>query len=100
MSVTPHSLWYHIALSTLISLFPILIVLTGVSGLVGSEYLAREAGAFMLGAWREAVAKPIAAEMHGVASAVQGRAITGGVIFSVYFSTGAIESLRLGLNRA
>jgi hypothetical protein len=35
----------HIALSILISLFPFLIVVTGVSGLVGSENLAREAGA-------------------------------------------------------
>ena len=90
----------HIALSTLISLFPFLIVLTGVSSLVGSEYLAEQPGAVLLHAWPQAVAKPIAAEMQRVVLAAQGGAITGGLIFSVYFSTGAVESLRLGLNRA
>jgi len=90
----------HIALSTLISLFPFLIVLTGVGSLIGSKSLAEEAGAVLLDAWPEAVAKPIAAEMQRVASTAQGGAITGGLIFAVYFSTGAVESLRLGLNRA
>jgi hypothetical protein len=49
----------HIALSTLISLFPFLIVLTGVGSLVGSEYLAEQPGAVLLHAWPQAVAKPI-----------------------------------------
>ena len=67
---------------------------------MGSEYRAKQAGAVLLDAWPEAVAKPIAAEMQRVASAAQGGAITGELSFSVYFSTGAVESLRLGLNRA
>jgi membrane protein len=83
-----------------ISLFPFLIVLTGVSALLGSKNLATEAGAVLLDAWPAAVAKPIADEMQRVASTAKGGAITSGLIFSVYFSTGAVESLRLGLNRA
>ncbi len=90
----------HIALSILISLFPFLIVVTGVSGLVGSENLAREAGRLLLDAWPEAVPAPIAAEFERVATSAQGQAITAGAVFSIYFATGAIESLRLGLNRA
>ena len=90
----------HIALSILISLFPFLIVVTGVSGLVESENLAREAGRLLLDAWPDAVAAPIAAEIERVSTSAQSEAITVGTVFSIYFATGAIESLGLGLNRA
>lgn len=90
----------HIALSILISLFPFLIVVTGISGIAGSQDLAQEAGRLLLDAWPEAVAAPIAAEIERVSTSAQGEAITTGAVFSVYFSTSAIQSLRLGLNRA
>ena len=90
----------HIALSTLMSLFPFLIVVTALAGFVGSKSLADEAARLLLGAWPVEVAEPIANEIRRVATAAQGRPLTVGVVFSVYFASSAIESLRIGLNRA
>lgn len=50
----------HIALSTLMSLFPFLIVVTALAGIVGSQSLADEAARLLLDTWPAAVAEPIA----------------------------------------
>ena len=90
----------HIALSTLMSLFPFLIVVTAIAGLVGSKNLADEARRILLDAWPAQVATPIAAEIQRVATTTQGEALTVGVVFAVYFASRGIDSLRIGLNRA
>ena len=90
----------HIALSTLMALFPFLIVLTALAGFVGSKALADEAAGILLGAWPEEVALPIAAEIHRVLTTARGDVLTVGVVLAIYFSSSGVESLRIGLNRA
>lgn len=91
----------HIALSTLLALFPFLIVVTAMTSFFfGSKELADEAARILLEAWPEEVASPIAADIHGVLSEVSGSALTFGVIFALYFASSGVESLRIGLNRA
>ncbi|MBI1868409.1 MAG: YihY/virulence factor BrkB family protein [Methylocystis sp.] len=90
----------HIALSTLMSLFPFLIVVTALAGFVGSKDLADEAGRLLLDAWPVEVAAPIAAEIQRVATTAQGDVLTIGGVLAVYFASSGIESLRIGLNRA
>jgi membrane protein len=90
----------HIALSTLMALFPFLIVLTALAGFVGSKALADEAAGILLGAWPEEVALPIAAEIRRVLTTARGDVLTVGVVLAIYFSSSGVESLRIGLNRA
>jgi membrane protein len=90
----------HIALSTLMSLFPFLIVVTALAGVFGSTRLADEAGRLLLDVWPPQVAAPIAGEIERVATTPQGGALTIGALFAVYFASSGIESLRIGLNRA
>lgn len=90
----------HIALSTLMSLFPFLIVVTAFAGLLGSKSLADEAGRLLLDAWPPEVAEPIAREIRRVATEPQGGNLTFGALFAVYFASSGLESLRIGLNRA
>lgn len=90
----------HIALSTLMSLFPFLIVVTALAGVMGSTRLADEAGRLLLDVWPKQVAEPIAGEIQRVATTPQGGALTLGAVFAVYFASSGIESLRTGLNRA
>jgi membrane protein len=90
----------HIALSTLMALFPFLIVLTALAGFVGSKQLADEAAGILLGAWPQEVALPIAAEIHRVLTTARGDVLTLGVALATYFSSSGVESLRIGLNRA
>lgn len=91
----------HIALSTLMSLFPFLIVVTALTGFFfGSRELADEAAKILLEAWPPAVAAPLSADIHGVLTQLSGSVLTFGVIFALYFSSSGVESLRIGLNRA
>jgi membrane protein len=91
----------HIALSTLMSLFPFLIFITGLTSLLyGSEELAEKAAQILLEAWPEQVAGPIANEISNVLTRAHGAALTFGAVLGLYFSTSGVESLRIGLNRA
>jgi len=91
----------HIALSTLMSLFPFVIFLTALTSfLYGSEELAEKAAQILLDAWPEKVAGPIAGEISNVLTRVHGGVLTFGAVLALYFSTSGVESLRIGLNRA
>lgn len=90
----------HIALSTLMSLFPFLIVVTSLAGFVGSKDLADEVARLLLEAWPVEVATPIANDIHSVLTTARGGVLTVGVVLAIYFSSSGIESLRIGLNRA
>jgi membrane protein len=91
----------HIALSTLMALFPFLIVVTALAGFFfGSKELADEAGHLLLEAWPKQVAGPIAQDITGVLTGARGDVLTFGVLFALYFASSGVESLRIGLNRA
>jgi membrane protein len=97
-----HDAWAiasHIAFSGLTSMFPFLIVLTGLGGLLGSESLADEAADIILEAWPAEVAGPIANEVHNILTG-RGHAFTVGLVLALYFASSGVESLRVGLNRA
>jgi membrane protein len=91
----------HIALSTLMALFPFLIVVTALAGVVfGSENLADEAAHILLEAWPPEVAGPIAKDITRVMTQSQGSVLTLGALFATYFASSGVESLRIGLSRA
>jgi membrane protein len=91
----------HIALSTLMAMFPFLIVVTALAGFFfGSRQLADEAARILLEAWPREVAGPIALDIAGVLTDTRGGVLTFGVLFALYFASSGVESLRIGLNRA
>jgi membrane protein len=90
----------HIALSTLMSMFPFLILVTAIAGFIGSKNLADEVARLIIAAWPAEVSGGIAGEIHGVLTTARGDILTVGAVFALYFSSSGIESLRIGLNRA
>jgi membrane protein len=90
----------YIALSTLMALFPFLILVTAVAAYLGSKNLADEVANLMLDTWPREVAEPIGREVHRVLTTTRGDVLTFSAVFSVYFASSGIESLRIGLNRA
>jgi membrane protein len=54
----------------------------------------------LLETWPREVAGPIAGEMHRVLTTTRGDVLTASAVFSVYFASSGVESLRIGLNRA
>lgn len=91
----------HIALSTLMAMFPFLIVVTALAGFFfGSKELADEAARILLEAWPQEVAGPISLDIAGVLTDTRGDVLTFGILFALYFASSGVESLRVGLNRA
>lgn len=90
----------HIALSTLMALFPFLIVLTSLAGFVGSKELADQAASLMLQIWPKQVADSISGEVHDVLTTTRTGVLTIGAALSVYFASNGVEALRVALNRA
>ncbi len=90
----------HIALSTLMAMFPFFIVLTALAGMFGSADLADEVANLLLAAWPAEVAVPLAREIHAVLGRTHPGVLTLGLGFALFFASSGIESLRIGLNRA
>jgi len=91
----------HIALSTLMAMFPFMIVVTALAAFFfGSKDLADEAARILLEAWPPQVAGPISDDITGVLTNARGDVLTLGVLFALYFASSGVESLRIGLNRA
>jgi membrane protein len=90
----------HIALSTLMALFPFLILVTAIAGFIGSRDLADEVARLIIAAWPKEVSRQIAGEIHSVLTTARGDVLTIGAVFAIYFASSGVESLRIGLNRA
>jgi membrane protein len=90
----------HIALSTLMALFPFLIVLTSLAGFFGSKELADQAATLLLQTWPPRVAETISGQIHQVLTETRTDALTVGAALAVYFASNGVEALRVALNRA
>ena len=91
----------HIALSTLMALFPFLIVLTSLAGfLFGSKELADQAVGLLLQTWPHQVADALSGQIHDVLTTTRSDVLTVGAVLAVYFASNGVEALRVGLNRA
>ena len=90
----------HIALSTLMALFPFLIVLTSLAGFFGSKELADQAASLLLQVWPRQVADTLTGEIHDVLTTTRGDILTIGAVLAVYFASNGVEALRVALNRA
>jgi membrane protein len=90
----------HIALSTLMAMFPFLILVTALAGFLGSRDLAQQVADLLLDTWPKEVAEPIEREIQRVLTTARGDVLTASAFFSVYFASSGVESLRIGLNRA
>jgi membrane protein len=90
----------HIALSTLMALFPFLIVLTSLAGFFGSKELADQAVSLLLQVWPKQVADSLSGQIHEVLTTTRGDILTIGAVLAVYFASNGVEALRVALNRA
>ena len=90
----------HMALSTLLALFPFLIVLAALAGYLGSKEVADNLASLLLDTWPQQVAGPLTREIHNVVGTTRGGVLTIGVVLSIYFAASGVDSLRIALNRA
>jgi membrane protein len=90
----------NIAFCTLLSLFPFLLFLTALAGVLGDEQLAETVISYLLSIAPEQIVAPLADEIHGILLGSSGGLLTLSVAFTLYTAAGGVESIRTGLNRS
>ncbi len=90
----------HVALSTLLAIFPFLIFIAALTGFLGLDDMADRIAELLFDAWPEQVAGPVAGEIRQVLTQPRGDVLTFGVIAAIWFASNGVEALRMALNRA
>lgn len=90
----------HVALSSLMSLFPFVIFIAALAGFIGQDALAAQAAELMFSIWPEEVAGPIAAEVDRVVEGAGGGLLTVSAVIAFYLASNGVEAARTALNRA
>lgn len=90
----------HVALSTLMALFPFLIFATALGVFLGADAFADSAVHLIFDTWPETIAEPLAREVRNVLTTQRGDLLTIGVVLALFFASNGVEALRTSLNRA
>lgn len=90
----------HVALSSLLAVFPFLIFGTALGSFLGADRFAETAVHLIFDAWPESIAKPVADEIVQVLTIPRGGLLTVSVLAAAYFASNGVEALRISLNRA
>jgi membrane protein len=90
----------HVALSTLLAIFPFLIFATTLAGFLGADRFAETAVHLVFDTWPERIAAPIAREVQNVLTVQRGGLLTISVLAAAFFASNGVEALRVSLNRA
>jgi membrane protein len=90
----------HLALSSLLALFPFLIFATSLASYLGADAFADTAMHLIFDTWPQDIADPIAREVANVLTVQRGDFLTIGILITAFFASNGIEALRVSLNRA
>ena len=90
----------HVALSTLMALFPFLIFAGTLAAFLGADQFADTATHLIFDTWPKNIADPLVLEVKNVLTVPRGGLLTISIIAAAYFAASGIEALRVALNRA
>jgi membrane protein len=90
----------HLAITSLMALFPFLIFATTLASFFGNPEFADTAVHIVFDTWPEQIATPISREVRNVLTVQRTDLLTYGVLLAAYFASNGIEALRTSLNRA
>lgn len=90
----------HLAISSLMALFPFLIFATTLASFLGAQAFAETAVHLIFDTWPDQIAEPISREVVNVLTVQRTDLLTFGIVLAAYFASNGIEALRTALNRA
>nr|WP_254004941.1 YihY/virulence factor BrkB family protein [Pleomorphomonas sp. NRK KF1] len=90
----------HVALSSLMALFPFLIFLTAIAAFFDLSALSETVVALIFESVPASIAAPIADEVKDVLLVPRRDVLTIGVALALWFASSGVEAMRVGLNRA
>lgn len=90
----------HVALSTLLALFPFLIFGATLATYLGADRFSDTAVHLIFDTWPPNIAKPISDEVRQVLTIPRSGLLTISVLAAAYFASNGVEAVRVSLNRA
>lgn len=90
----------HVALSSLLAVFPFLIFGTTLASFLGANEFAETAVHVIFDTWPATIAEPLSREVIQVLTIPHGGLLTISVLAAAYFASNGVEALRISLNRA
>ncbi len=90
----------HVALSSLLAIFPFLIFGTALASFLGADQFAETAVHLIFDTWPATIADPISREVTQVLTVQYSGLLTVSVVAAAYFASNGVEALRVSLNRA
>lgn len=90
----------HMALSALMALFPFLIFVTALAGVVSTAQIQADIVGLVFETWPQVVAAPIADEVNKVLGSARPGVLTFGAVLAFLLATNGVEAVRVGINRA
>ncbi len=90
----------HVALASLMTMFPFLIFVGALAGFFGDAALADQIADRLFEVWPAAVAEPIAKQVHEVLAVPRGGLLTVSILVAIVLASNGLEALRAALNRA
>lgn len=90
----------HVALSSLMALFPFIIFVGALAGFFGDAALADQIADRLFEAWPAEVAAPISDQVHQVLAVPRGGLLTVSIVVAIFLASNGLEALRAALNRA
>lgn len=90
----------HVALTTLMALFPFLIFAASLASFLHAEGFTETVLPLLFEVWPKEVAGPIVAEVRQVLAFQRGGLLTVTALAAAFFASSGVEALRTSLNRA
>ena len=90
----------HVALSSLLAIFPFMIFVTSLAAMLGYNNLENVITAIVFGAWPEDAAEPIIHEIKLVLENWHGGLFSLGGVLALIFASNGVDALRTAFNRA
>ena len=90
----------HVAMSLMLALFPFVLFTVALAGALSQGYVTDELIDLLFGAWPEAVADPIIAELHAVLAGSGTGVITLGGLLAIYFASNGVAAVRNAMTQA
>ncbi len=90
----------HVALSSLMALFPFLIFAGTLASFLGADAFSETATHLIFDTWPKNIAEPLVQEVQNVLTVQRGGLLTISILAAAYFAASGVEALRVALNRA
>lgn len=90
----------HIAMSMMLALFPFLLFIVSLAGFLSQDVNIDDLVGLVFGAWPDAVAGPIVAEIETVMTSSSTQLMTMGGVLAIYFASNGVDAVRVAMTRA